>query len=130
MDALSCCPSFTAAQTNRPPTTTAGRRTTRTRTIAAAISIQESFPTRYSLKSACARPVSIPHGPAERLVMDASNARKVRWATDLAAAWSVALHLTHARSLPLGYCTAEGAPGCRRSTPDRLSRATRLSEYG
>ncbi len=35
--ALSSCPSFTAAQTNRPPTRTAGRPTSRTRTIAAAL---------------------------------------------------------------------------------------------
>jgi hypothetical protein len=40
--ALSSCPSFRAAQTNRPPTKTAGRKTNRTKTIAAAVSMLRS----------------------------------------------------------------------------------------
>src|SRR5438477_7966482 len=64
-NALSSCPSFSAAQTNRQPTRATGKSTSRTRTTTAATSMSEEFP-RGRISTPPKRPAPISLTPYAR----------------------------------------------------------------
>ena len=87
--ALSSCPSFRVARTNRPPTKTAGRKTKRSKTIAAAVSMHPRVshrsvsPLRPSFPRAGKRPhqkhsprYPCPRAPAQMMSRFGGNATR------------------------------------------------------